>query len=314
NFTYHKLDSVEAAFPFKETPTVTWLNIDGLHEVSILEQIGTHYEIHPLIMEDILNTDQRPKVEIFDNYIFIVAKMVSYNGGEGELEIEQISFLVGKNYVITFQEREGDIFDSVRERIQSGKGRIRRSGPDYLTYALLDVITDHYFLVLEKMGDIVEGLEERVLLNPGPGVVSEIQGMKRSLIYLRKSVWPLREVLGGLIREESQLIQDATDPYLRDVYDHTVQVMDTVETYRDMTSGILDVYLSNVSYRMNEIMKVLTIIATIFIPLTFIVGVYGMNFHWMPELGWHWGYPAVWGVMFIIAVAMLYYFRKRKWF
>ncbi len=307
------LKSVEEAFPFKDTPTVTWLNIDGLHDTALLDRIGQQYNIHPLILEDILNTDQRPKVEIFDDYIYFVFKMISVAGTQGEVEIEQISLIMGPNYVITFQEKAGDIFQPVRERIQSGKGRIRKSGPDYLTYALVDVVVDNYFLVLEQLGEIIEGLEENILENPNHDIVRSIQHLKRELIFLRKSTWPLREVISGVVREENDLIQEATVPFFRDVYDHTIQVVDTVESYRDMVSGILDIYLSSVSNRMNEVMKVLTIIATIFIPLTFLVGVYGMNFHWMPELKWHWGYPVLWLVMIIIAILMVIYFRRKRW-
>ncbi len=307
------LKSVEETLPFKKSPTVTWLNIDGLHEVNILETIGEYYSIHPLVLEDILNTDQRPKAEIFDEYIFIVFKMISYNNNHDELDIEQLSLILGPNFVITFQEREGDVFDSIRERIQGGKGRVRKSGPDYLLYALMDVVIDNYFLVLEKLGERIENLEEEVLGNPDQSTVQAIQQMKRELIFLRRSIWPLREVIGTLIRDENPLIKKSTAPFLRDLYDHTIQVVDTIETYREMVSGILDIYLSSLSNRMNEVMKILTIIATLFIPLTFIVGVYGMNFEFMPELKWHWGYPVVWGVMIIISFFMLLYFRRKKW-
>ncbi len=308
-----KLNKIEEAFPFKETPTVTWLNINGLHDVEILDKIGRQYDIHPLILEDILNTDQRPKIEIFDDYLFVVLKMITYNNHRTEFEIEQMSLLLGENYVITFQEREGDMFDPLRERIRSGKGRIRKSGPDYLFYALIDIVTDHYFLVLENTGETLEELEENVLENPRQEIVQKIQHIKRELIFLRRSIWPLREVINYLLREENPLIKKSTAPFFRDLYDHTIQVIDTVETFRDMVSSILDIYLSSVSNKMNEVMKVLTIIATIFIPLTFIVGVYGMNFEYMPELKWHWGYPLVWLVMLIILGGMLFFFRKKKW-
>ncbi|MFN2126283.1 MAG: magnesium/cobalt transporter CorA, partial [Anaerolineales bacterium] len=266
NIKKRDLKNVEEAFPFKDTPTVSWLNLTGLHDIEILEKIGTRYNIHPLILEDILNTDQRPKVEITDNYIFIVLKMLSYDPEKHEINAEQVSLIMGENYVITFQEREGDVFNPLRERIENGKGRIRKSGPDYLTYAIIDIIIDNYFLVLELIGEQIEYLEGNVLENPDHTLVQRIQRMKRELIFLRKSNWPLREVISGITRDETSLITEATHPYLRDLYDHTVQVIDTVETFRDMVSGILDIYLSSVSNRMNEVMKVLTIIATIFIP------------------------------------------------
>lgn len=308
-----EIKEIEEAFPFKDTPTVTWLNIDGLHDVSLLQKIGAHYNIHPLILEDILNTDQYPKIEILDDFIFIVLKMISFNNGQQQLDIEQLSLVLGPNYVITFQERIGDIFNPIRERLQKSTGRIRRNGPDYLCYALMDVVVDNYFLVLEKLGASIEQLDDRILENPEPVLAQDIQGLKRELIFLRKSVWPLREVVSTMQREETALLKSATAPYIRDLYDHIVQIIDTIETYRDLVSGLLDIYLSNLSNRMNEVMKVLTIIATIFIPLTFIAGIYGMNFEYMPELTWHWSYPVVWAVMVLVVLVMLFYFRRKKW-
>jgi magnesium transporter len=313
NLSARKLKKIEQVFPFKKTPTVTWLNISGLHEIKILEKLGKSFDIHPLVMEDILNTDQRPKVEVFEDYIFIVLKMLSFNKEKNEIDSEQISILLGENYVITFQEKAGDVFGPVRERIENPRGRLRRNDSDYLAYAIMDIIVDHYFVLLEKLGEKIEYLEENVVNNPDQHLVQEIQRMKRELIYLRKSIWPLREVISELSRGESPLINEFIIPYLRDLYDHTIQVVDTVETFRDMVSGILDIYLSSVSNKMNEVMKVLTIIATIFIPLTFIAGIYGMNFEFMPELKWPWGYPLVWLVMASILVGMLFYFRRKKW-
>ncbi|MGD9898851.1 MAG: magnesium/cobalt transporter CorA [Calditrichaceae bacterium] len=313
HYEARQLLKIEEAFPFKKTPTVSWLNINGLHDIEILEKIGSHYDIHPLILEDILNTDQRPKVEVFENYIFIVLKMITYNAVKEDVLIEQVSLLIGDNFVITFQEFEGDLFQPVRERIEGGKGRLRKSGPDYLMYAIMDVLIDNYFFVLEQLGETVENLEEKVLLEPSQLIIHDIQRMKRELIFLRKSVWPLREVISNLIREDSVLIKSTTDPFLRDLYDHTIQVVDTVETFRDMVSGILDIYLSSISNKMNEVMKVLTIIATIFIPLTFFAGIYGMNFEFMPELHFRWAYPALWGAMLTIAIIMVAYFRRKRW-
>jgi len=307
------LHSVEETFPFNGTSTVTWLNITGLQDVDIFQEIGREYHIHPLIMEDILHTGQRPKAEIFDAYIFLVFKMVRFKDPDGELDIEQVSMVLGKNFVMTFQEKEGDIFDPLRERIIEGKGRIRKAGPDYLAYAIADMLVDQYFEVLEALGEAAEQLEDKVMSNPDQSLVVDLQRMKRQLMALRRSIWPLREELSTLIREEHDLIHKDTIPYLRDVYDHAIRIIDTVEALRDMATGLLDVYLSSLSNRMNETMKVLTIIATIFIPLTFLAGVYGMNFAYMPELKLWWAYPVVWIVFLLIGAGMVVYFRSRKW-
>jgi magnesium transporter len=313
-FREKEAKKIEESFPFKDEPTVTWINIDGLHEVEIIEKIGRHFDVHPLLLEDILNTEQRPKMQDFEDYIFVVLKMLYYNNTEnGILSTEQMSLILGKNFVISFQEREGDAFHAIRDRIRNAKGRIRKMGPDYLAYSLMDAIVDGYFAILEKLGEKIEDIEEELVTNPTPETLKTIHGLKRDMIYLRKSVWPLREVVSNLERGESKLIKETTIIYLRDIYDHTIQVIDTIETFRDVLSGMLDIYLSSISNRMNEVMKVLTIIATIFIPLTFIAGVYGMNFKYMPELEEPWGYPAVWSVMIIIGISMLFYFRRKKW-
>jgi magnesium transporter len=304
---------VEECFPFKDKPTVTWVNIDGLQKVQTIEKIGVHFGIHPLVLEDILHTGQRPKAEDLGDYLFIVLKMLYHNEREDAMVGEQVSLLLGPNYVISFQEREGDIFNPIRERIRNSKGHIRKGGADYLAYALLDAIVDHYFVILEKLGEKIESLEEELVTNPRSEILQAIHILKRDLIFLRKSVWPLREVISGLEREGSPLITEPTGIYLRDVYDHTIQVIDTIETYRDMVSGMLDIYLSSLSNRMNEVMKVLTIIATIFIPLTFIAGIYGMNFKFMPELEWHWGYPTALIVMLMVVGFMVMYFRRKRW-
>jgi magnesium transporter len=305
--------TIEECFPFKDSPTVTWINIDGIHEVHIIEKIGKHFDLHPLIMEDIVNTEQRPKMEDFGHYVYVVLRMLYFNEEAHEVQGEQVSLILGQNIVISFQEKEGDIFNPIRERIRNNKGRIRKMGADYLAYSLLDTIVDNYFTILEKLGDRIEEMEERLVTDPRPKTLQEIHKLKREMIFLRKSVWPLREVINGLERGESSLIHKASRVYLRDVYDHTIQVIDTVETFRDMLSGMHDTYLSSISNRMNEIMKVLTIIATIFIPLTFIAGVYGMNFKFMPELEWRWAYFIVWLVIVIVAVSMIFFFRKKKW-
>jgi magnesium transporter len=302
---------IEECFPFKDKPTVTWINIDGIHQVEIIEKLGSHFGLHPLLLEDILNTEQRPKMEDFGDYIFVVLKMLYHN--EAEIEAEQVSLIFGSNFVISLQEREGDVFDPIRERIRKGKGRIRKAGADYLAYALLDAIVDNCFLILETLGERIEDTEQQLAANPVPETLQLIRKLKKGMIFLRKAIWPLREVVSGLERCESVLIHESTGAYLRDVYDHTIQVIDTVESYRDMVSGMLDIYLSSISNKMNEVMKVLTIFAAIFIPLTFVAGIYGMNFRFMPELGWQWGYPMILIVMGSIAAGMLNYFRRKRW-
>jgi len=307
------LQSVEEMLPFKETPTVTWLNIIGLHDVDVLQKIGNHFDIHSLVLEDIMNTSQRTKIEMYDDYVYIILKMIDYNDQRNDMEIEQVSLILGKHFVFTFQEREGDIFESVRKRIHNINSRLRNHGPDYLAYALIDVIVDHYFIILEKFGEIIESLEERIIESPQKSLVSEIQRIKREIIILRKSLWPLREAIAELHREDHALITDFTLTYLSDTYDHTLQVLDTLETYREMVVAIMDVYQSNLSNRMNEVMKVLTIIATIFIPLTFIAGIYGMNFENMPELKWPMGYLYVLSIMVCVVIVMVLFFRRKKW-
>ena len=319
NFETRELERVEECFPYKEKATFTWINVDGLHNTSVTQDLGMCYGWYPLIVEDILNTNQRTKMDIFDDYLFISLKMLTFNHGENKLDVEQLSLIFGENYVITFQETQGDIFDPLRNRIKNSKGKIRKAGADYLAYALLDSVVDNYYAVLEGIGEVIEDIEEELVTNPSPDTLQNIHELKRELIYLRKSVWPLREIISGLQREETQLIKEATNIYLRDLYDHTIQVIDTVETLRDMVSGMLDVYLSSISNRMNEIMKVLTIFAVIFIPLTFIAGIYGMNFNTekspfnMPELNWYFGYPFAMGIMVAVGVGMLFYFKKKKW-
>lgn len=313
NFLEKEARKVEECFAFRDTATVTWINVDGVSDPKVIEAIGAHFGLHPLILEDIMTTSQRPKLEDLGDMIYLVVRMLEYDEAKGEIGTDQLSLVVGKNFVLSFQEITGDMFDTVRERIRKGKGRIRKMGPDYLAYALLDAVVDHYFVVLEKLGERIETLEEDLLLDPRRETLHQIHGLKREMIYLRKSVWPLREVVAGLERVESPLIQASTNIFLRDVYDHTIQVIDNVETFRDMLSGMLDMYLSSLSNRMNEVMKVLTIISTIFIPLTFIVGVYGMNFEHMPELKWGHGYYLIWGIMLALGLTMVFFFKKKKW-
>jgi magnesium transporter len=318
-FDVTELDAAKESCVYRGNLAVRWINIDGLHDVEVEQEIGKCYGIHPLIIEDILNTNQRTKVDIFDDYIFIVFKSLTYNGVAKELEMEQISLIFGANFVITFQEKKGDAFEPVRNRIINNKGKIRKMGADYLAYALLDMVVDNYFKTLENIGEEIEDMEENLVTDPTPDTLHGIHALKKEMIFLRRSVWPLREIISGLQREETPLIKESTIIYLRDLYDHTISVIDTVETYRDTISGMLDVYLSSISNRMNEIMKVLTIYAVIFIPLTFIAGLYGMNFNTanspfnMPELNWYYGYPFALGLMAVIGISMLIYFRRKKW-
>jgi magnesium transporter len=313
NFQEKEVNNVEEAMLYRKKSSVTWLNIDGVHQPEIIEQVGKSFGVHPLVLEDIANTGQRPKVEDFEDYIFVVLRMLSFDEEENQTKTEQISIVLGPDFVVSFQEREGDVFDIIRERLRSNKGRIRKMGADYLAYSLVDAIVDNYFVVLEKLGEAIEEIEDKLVTEPKSETLQAIHDLKREIVFLRKSVWPLREVISRLERSESPLISKTTFVYLRDVYDHTIQVMDSVDTFRDTLSGMLDIYLSSVSNRMNEIMKVLTVIATIFIPLTFLAGIYGMNFKVMPELDQPWGYPAVLTLMLTIAVVILIYFRNKKW-
>jgi magnesium transporter len=313
NLRETEAETVEACAPYRDAPTVTWINVSGLHDVSLVEKLGECFRIHPLVLEDILNTYQRPKIEEYDDQVFIVLKMLYRDSESGEITAEQLSMVVGENYVISFQERPQDVFDGVRERLRSSRRRIRERGADYLGYALLDAVVDSYFLVLEALGEQIEALEEDLLQEPTAETLHAVHDLKRELIFLRRSVWPLREVISLLARGDRPLFSDETILYLRDVYDHTIQVVDTIESYRDLVAGMHDTYLSSISNRMNEVMKVLTIFASIFIPLTFIAGIYGMNFQYMPELGWRWGYPGVWAAMLILGAGMLLYFHRKKW-
>ena len=307
------VQSIEECFPYKDMPSVTWINVDGLHDVAMLERLAHDYGLHPLTIEDIVNTQQRPKVEFFDNYIALNLKMYTFDINTYELDIDHVSLVLGKNFVLTFQERQGDLFDAIRARIQYNKGKIKKGGADYLAYSLLDAIVDGYFKVLDRIGDEIEDIEEKLFTNPESSILQDLHDLRQELIFFRKTVWPLRTIMNELDRQETELIEDSTSVYLRDLYDHVVQVIETLETFREMLSGHLEVYLSTISNKTNEIMKFLTIIGTIFIPLTFIAGVYGMNFKYMPELEWRWGNYLIWAIMIGIGVALLAYFRKKKW-
>ena len=313
NFIEAEHTAADACIPYKSKPTITWVNVDGVHNVPMLEQLGECFGLHRLVMEDILNTDQRPKMEDYGEYLYLVFKMIS-NGKGKEIVTEQTSVILGPNFVLSFQEgAEGDVFNVIRDRLRNKKGRIRKLGSDYLAYSFLDAVVDNYFVVLEKLGDKIEAIETELIENPTQKTVQKLYRLKRELIFLHNAVWPLREVVNGLAKHESPLIRETTVPYLRDVYDHVIHVIDSVDIYREMISSMLDLYLSSVSNRLNAVMKVLTIIATIFMPLTFLVGVYGMNFKYLPELEWHYGYPLLWLVMIGIAGFMLYFFKRKKW-
>ncbi len=296
-----------------KTPGVSWINVNGIHNVGLIESLGKRLDLHPLTLEDIVNTTHRPKTEEFPEYIYVVLKMISYDETVNQTAIEHVSLILGENYVVSFQEKDGDVFNTVRERLKTTKGRIRSMKADYLAYALMDAVVDNYFLAVERIGDRIEDFDDQILVDPKPDTMLEVHRLKRDILNQRKAVWPLREEIGALDRSESTLIRPETKMYLRDLYDHTIQVIDMVETFRDILGSMHDTYLSGISNRMNEIMKVLTIIATIFIPLTFIAGVYGMNFEYMPELKWPWGYFLVLGIMLAVGIGMLGYFRRKKW-
>ncbi len=312
-FTEKEVDSVKMCYPLKDTRTVSWINIDGLHDLDLISCLCEHFGIHPLIQEDVVNTEHRPKIEDMEEYLFMILKMIKWDEQKNEIQSEQVSFILGSNYVVTFQEQPGDVFEAIRERIRTHSGRIRKMGNDYLAYSLMDAVVDEYFVVLENLGEKIQNMEEEVLLSPTTSTIQKLHRIKNQLLFLRKSVWPLREVITRLERSESKLIKKQTVPYFRDMYDNTIQIIDMMETMRDMNSGLFDMYLSSLSNKMNEVMKVLTIIATIFIPLTFIAGVYGMNFRNMPELGWKWGYFAVLGIMLIVGLWMVLFFKRKKW-
>lgn len=307
-------ETIEETFDLADAPQTSWINIDGLNETATVEKIGLHVGLHSLIIEDILHTHQRPKMEDLGSSVYLVVRMLSLNPEKQELQSEQISFVLHGNTLISFQESPGDVFDGIRERIRKMQGRIRKKGADYLLYALMDAVVDHYFKVIEHFGERIEVVEAALMDDPYPELLNEIYAMKRELLYVRKAVWPLREAVSTLDRGESDLLQEGTQVYLRDLYDHTIQVIDTIESFRDMLSGVQDLYLSSLGNKTNQVMKVLTIIATIFIPITFIAGIYGMNFEIIPELKWKYGYVAVWVVMISMTVGMLAYFRRKRWF
>ena len=309
----HTVKSIEELLPYKTNDTITWVIVDGLKDVSIIDAIGQHFNIHGLVLEDILNTHQRPKFEEFDDYLYIVLKAISLGNEEFNVEYEQISLLVLNNFVFTFMEKPDVIFDPILNRFDNGKSQIRSLGADYLAYVIMDTVVDEYFTLQDTFDDLIESVEDKLLSDPSSETLSTIQKIKRELIFLRRSVSPLRELLAAIQRSESPLINEKTKRYFGDIYDHAIRIIEAIESYRDLIAGMLDIYLSSVSNKMNETMKVLTVFASIFIPLTFIAGVYGMNFEYMPELKWRWGYPTLWFIFISVSVFLLGYFKKKKW-
>jgi len=307
-------DELETCPLLRSGEAVTWINVTSLEQGRTLDQLAQCFDLHPLVIEDILQGEQRPKQEDYEDYIYVVIRDLSYDEQDGHIDVDQVSIVLGSWFVLSVQGKEGDPFDLLRSRMRSGKGRLRKLGPDYLAYCLLDAIVDNYSLVLNRIGDRIDLVEEDLVLNPSREDLQTLHDLKRELLTFRSALWPLREVIAALERRESSLITETTSIYLRDVYDHIIQVIDVTETYRDILSGMLDIYLSGVSNRMNEIMKVLTVISTIFMPLTFVAGVYGMNFRYMPELSTTWGYPATLVLMALIAGVMIMYFRRKGWF
>jgi magnesium transporter len=307
------IDFLTDCAPFRDKFNVVWVNIDGLHQVEVLENLGQVFGLHALVLEDILDINQRPKVEDYSDYLYLVLKTLHYDETAHQVLTEQVSLIVGNNLVISVQEKAGDIFEPVRRRLQRNNSRLRRDGADYLAYALLDTIVDNYFVVLDKVGENIERLEEELIADSSPHTLSAIYNLKREIIFLHKAVWPLREVINRLAHGESPLFAEGSLIYLRDLYDHTIQTIDLIETYRELIAGMLDIYLSSASNRLNGVMKVLTIIATIFIPLNFITSLYGMNLKNMPEYQWEWSYPAIWLVMMTVTALMLAYFRRKRW-
>jgi len=307
------IDSIADLTAIADHDAVTWINIDGLKNVALIESIGLHFNIHPLVLEDILNTHQRPKIEQYDGYLYFVLKDLSLAQDHFSVRHAQVSVLLLDGYVITFNEKEGAGFELLKRRIENNQGRLRRMGTDYLAYAVLDVIVDSYFKLQDRLDEIVESVEDELLNHPGTQTLAKIQRIKRELIYVRRAVAPLREMLNAVLRSDSPLIQDATQIYFRDINDHVLRITETMDSYREMATALLEIYISSVSNKTNEIMKVLTVFASIFIPLTFIAGIYGMNFEYMPELKWRWAYPTLWVAFITIPIIFLVYFKKKKW-
>lgn len=309
-----EIKSVEEIDPYTDTPQVTWVNVCGLHDTELIKQIGEKFNIHPLVLEDILNTETRPKIEITEKYIFIAMKMLTTNDHDHQPVIEQVSFILGNSFIFSFLEKSDNIFIQIKDRIINNSGKVRKQDSDYLFYTLMDIVVDQYYLTLEHIEEKIELLDDEVITNTDQSQIKKVYTLKNKLLLIRRSIWPLREIFSRLIREESNLIDKKVMPYLRDLLDHTIQITETIDLQREIINGLMETHLSLMSYKMNEVMKVLTVIATIFIPLTFIVGVYGMNFDYLPELHWTWAYFAAWGVMIGITTFMIFFFKRKKWF
>ena len=297
----------------EEGAKVSWYDIRGLHNVELIQAVGDRFNIHPLVLEDVLNTQQRPKFEEHEGGLFLTVQSLSFDRENLEIKTEQVAIYAGAGFVISFQEDEDDLFPAIRERIHSGRGKIKKRGADYLAYALTDNVVDHYYVLLDQMEEVLDSLEEEVLSRPGRASKEKIHELKIQSIMLRKVVSPLREAIGQFSRSDNPLVEESTRIFLRDLYDHTIQVMDTIDTYRDVMNGLYDLYLSEISFRMNNVIQLLTIISTIFIPLTFLAGIYGMNFDNMPELHWEYGYFVLWGIMVVIALGLVYLFKRKSW-
>lgn len=305
--------NIEKALAGRDKDKVTWLNVIGLHDTELISKIGKEFSLHKLLIEDILNTNQRIKVDDYGNYLFIVAKLLFYNNEKNEIESDQISFVFKENTIISFLENDSPVFDNVIKRISSDKASIRKFGADYLLYALIDAVVDNYFVLLEKLGDDIDDIEDKLVIDPGKGVLQNIHNLKKEMLFLRNSTWPLREVMDILLHFCDSYFSQNTSVYFRDVYDHIIRVIDTIEIYRDMLSNMLDTYLSSISNKTNDVMKVLTIISVIFIPITCLAGIYGMNFKYIPELELPWGYGLFWAISICITILMITYFKRKKW-
>ncbi len=305
--------TIEETFHLRDSESVSWIDVEGLHDTELIKRFGAHFGLHPLVLEDILNTHQRPKLEEYDDYIYLVVRMLSPGRNSESLHSEQVSLIVAKRFVITFQEIPGDVFDPLRRRIDQGRGRVRRMGTDYLAYAIIDSIVDNYFLLLEKMAGRIEAVEQTIAEAPKPGDLGRVHELRRELGYMRRSVWPLRDVVMAFDRTESELVSDDTRVYIRDLHDHVVQVIESMENFRDVLASMQDLYVSSLGQRTNEVIRVLTVISTIFVPLTFLAGVYGMNFDILPELHWKWGYAAFWLLSISVVAGLLGFLRSRRW-
>lgn len=309
-----KSENAKEIFSSLNNSAENWINLTGLQNVNHISEIGTHFNIHPLVLEDVLNTNHRPKSELFDHYLFFILKLFTLSEDKEHHQFEQVSIILGKNYILSFQEKDGDVFNALRARLNDNSSKLRSHRVDYLFYRLVDTTVDSYYYTLEHIGDKIELLEDRLQENPTKEDYKEIQELKRDLIFLRKSIYPLREAIAKITKENKNLIDQENITYFNDVYDHCIHVIDTIETYRDLASTLMDLYMTAMSNKMNEVMKVLTVISTIFIPITFIAGLYGMNFQYMPELTQHWGYPITLIVMASLVISMLIYFKIKKWF